>query len=179
MQVCRIAAERRDIAFHPVQGGLLVLKPVIAGLAPLRPGVQAGKRQETQRAKAVVEGHDHHAVLLGQHTAVVHASSPGHETAAVYPDHHRQVAGGGGQLRRVDVQVQAVFAALDLTRHLAGHRKQRQHHLRTDTAKLTGVSERTPGRGGLRSLPAQLTHGRGGVGNAEEALDAALLPGAR
>ena len=123
--------------------------------------------EETEAAEAVVERHQHHAVL-GELRPVVVVRRSADEGAAVDPDHHgqpgpRRSAGG-----REDVDRQAVFARLH------AWAQQEGGHLQAGGAVVAGVAHATPWRGRLRRPPAQGSERRRGEGDVLEAGDSVL-----
>lgn len=81
------------------------MQAVIAHRAAL---LKSAGREETQRAEPVIDGDHHHLLLAGQRGGVKVAARARLVAAAVNPDHHGQLP---RTLRRIHVQVQAVFCA--------------------------------------------------------------------
>ena len=106
--VFRIAAECRDVLFHPMQRQNLIGD---AFRAIAQPGLAGGIRQieKPENAQTIIERNDH-AVAGCQMPAVVDALAAGadHEGAAMDPHHHRPLESVAA--RRPHVQVEAVFA---------------------------------------------------------------------
>ena len=154
-----VAAEAGDVVAHPAQGGDLVAHAEV-GL------FQRGQVKESERAESVVDGDDDDIAALGEHRAVVEASSlPGAdgEGAAVDPDHDRTggvVCGG-----RPDVEEEAV---LGLLLRGAAHQgiERLVGNLGGDWAEGLAVEHVVPA--GMRSgdAEAQIADRRGGVGDA-------------
>ncbi len=131
---------------------------------------RAGWARNPRAPEPIVDG-DHHDALLGQVLPVVdpHRTGPGDEAAAVDPHHHREAL-ARRRRRRPDVQIEAVLALLpyikvELSRVLG---------LRTRRAKGRAGPGLPPRSDGLRRLPAQLAHRRGGIGDALEVPDPVL-----
>ena len=106
----RIAAECRDVLLHPLEGGLLVEQPVVAGGVVRRFLRQFGMDEEAEDVGPVVDGHRDHA-FAGHVLAVVARlrAVAVLEAAAEDIDEYRQflVARLGGS---PDVEVEAVLA---------------------------------------------------------------------
>jgi hypothetical protein len=84
--------------------------------------------------------------------------------AAINPDHHGQACSRLGIGRRPDVQVQAVLAGARVAKDHVGI----QVCLHAAMAEVCGIAYAGPLRRRLRRLPAQRSHGRGGVRDAEK-----------
>src|SRR5208283_1295387 len=115
--------------------------------------------EESQITDAVFDSDDDHAVfheLLGG----VRSAAPLDESATVDPKHHRQA--GTTRLRCKNIQEQAILVAPSCLRAL--------------TAELSRF-EISSGKGSvrLRRFPAQKSHGRSRVGDAEKFVHAICL----
>src|SRR5437867_11398573 len=122
-------------------------------------------REEARRPEAVVE-RDDHGTLLREARAVVAllTTETGAEATTVNPHHHRPRCGGGAQLRRPDVQVEAVLGhtsceGIDVSVDLCLH---------AVLPELVGTPDTGPARRSLRRTPAQSSHRRRCVGNTAE-----------
>lgn len=104
----RIAAEGLDVRTNPAQHLQLILEAIVAGT------VQGLGAEEAQRSQAKV-GRNEYDVVVQQEVRAVEAADAGATlpAAAMEPHHHRQRAVHSRRARRVDIQVQAVLAALD------------------------------------------------------------------
>ena len=89
--VAGIAAKGCNIIACPTEGGNRVEGAVVAGVVQ-RITIGKGRvREPTQRSKPIVDG-DHHHIFLGcQRIATVAAPVTNAVTAAVQPQHNRQV----------------------------------------------------------------------------------------
>jgi hypothetical protein len=132
----------------------------------------SARRQAAASApEPVVDGDDHSGALRGQLAAVVVVALAVHQAAAVDPDQHRQVlevagafAGEGGG---PDVEVETVFVGVGRPGEDA-----EGGDLGAGGAVLGGFADVAPRRGLLGRAPAEVADRRGGVGDAEVAVDA-------
>ena len=110
--------------------------------------------EPAEHAEAVVDGDDDDVAFGREARPVVDARIADRVAAAVDPHHHRQARVAlrhrvAGELRRVDVEVEAVFVADDLGR--VGHVE-----LHALLAGLARLAHAIPGFGRLGCAPAQL-----------------------
>jgi hypothetical protein len=95
----RIAAKRRDIAFHPSEGQLLIHDAIVARrrravciVVVVRIGsfcTQCRMSQESQRSKPVVDGNYNHS-LFDQTLGIVVIAFTNYECTSMNPEHHWQ-----------------------------------------------------------------------------------------
>jgi hypothetical protein len=125
--------------------------------------------EEAEAAQPIVEG-DHHHPLTGQGRAVVEGrrARAVDEAAAVDPHHHRR-SRGGLQVRREDVEAEAVLAHGQGAHAIVGPVVA----LRADGAIAVPGPNPVPGRCRPGRPPAQITYGRSGIGDVLEGDDAA------
>ena len=161
----RIAPEGLDVALDPAQHGLLVQDAVIAERVTF--AVQRWVGKESEQAQPVIHRHDDSRAAVGpaggELAAVVVARLAVDVSTAVDPHDHRVPLAVVGEIRREDVQVQAVLVDAARTREGAQFR-----HLRAGACEPGRIAWRAPMLDRLRRPPAQLTHRGRGVGNAEE-----------
>ena len=132
---------------------------------------QRRKREETEASNSIVHG-DKDDTLLGELNAgrVGRGARTARETAAVDPDHHRQIASGRIS-RTPDVQIQAILGRpLGRRRARARSRARRRpaSSLHTAPAEFRGLSHSRPPRRRLWWTPPQLTDRGRREGNALE-----------
>jgi hypothetical protein len=103
--IAGVATEPGDVGPHPLQGGLLVHDPVVAGRAA---GIAQGRvGQEAHGAEPVVDGDDDDAPGNEGPSFGIGRGVAGGEGTAVDPDHDRVGALARG---RVDVEIETVLA---------------------------------------------------------------------
>jgi hypothetical protein len=163
----RIAAERRDIARHPLQGQHDVRQALVARAGVVGPA-QLAQVQIAQHAQPMVGGHHHHVVLAGQHRTVLRraAAGTGRVAAAMAVDHHRPALAAAG--RGPDVQHQAVLARRGLVEPI-----DRGRILQRRRPQPGGVPHPGPGRDRLGRLEAGGARDAGPVRHALVGVDAA------
>ena len=184
--VVRIAAEGADIVPHPFERLDLVEQTVVARRAVGRFGDQLLVCEVAEHAQAVAHVDDDHALAREPQAAVIGVPGlSGLQRAAVDEDVHRQAADLAGGLPHVDVErILAhgrdiivferdliVVIADDLRQRAVQRRIRRLHGLRREAVADQRAG---PGHGILRLAPAQLAHGRLGVGDAREDLHRAV-----
>ena len=108
-----IAAKRRDVLFHPMQGQLLVFQRRVTGSRQRR------MAQEPEGAETVIQRHHHRVAFLRQPGTVVLIAATGDEGSAVDKHHHRCTT-PGNPCRCVHVQAQAILTLLTTGRQRAG-----------------------------------------------------------
>ena len=126
--------------------------------------------QIAEHVQAVVDGHHHHVAMGGERAAVEArgCARAGGPAAAMQP-HHDRAQLTGCQFRRINIEVQAVFAH-GLQRHIPGvQRRLFLGVLRRGIAERIGVTDAGPGRHRCGRQKAVRAPGRGGVGNSLEA----------
>jgi hypothetical protein len=131
---------------------LLVDQPVVADVAAR---TERGVRQESERAKPVVDGHDDDVALGRQPPRVVDVTAARNEAAAVDPYHYRALPDAGPNRRGPYIQGEAVLAGrLAATAFLDA--------LRTG---FTAIPHSRPRPRRPRRLPAQRPHWWCGIRN--------------
>ena len=167
--VVRIAAELGDVLLDPLQALDHVQDTVVAGHAVRAFGRQLGMGQEAEDAEAVVDGHEHHAVVGELLTVELGLGAPAFAVAAAMnPVRDREFLAGLAGGRRPDVQVQAVFTALRFLaiapfgEIAAGI----VDGLVAGMAEAVGLHHAVPRNDGLRFLPAEVANRRRGVRDA-------------
>jgi hypothetical protein len=172
--VARVAAERGDVALHPLEGGRLVGEAIVAVGAVVALVREPVGGEEPERAQPVVGADDHHALRRQVVTDVVRLlRRSGGEPATVDPEHDGKVVGVGG---RPDVQRQAVVVGV---RDRRDRRQRRVGVLGTGGAGHGGVENPAIGLPGVGRPPGVVPDRRGGVGNRQErpdAIDGAVAP---
>src|SRR5262249_21393575 len=163
----RIAAERDDVSLYPLQRGDHVHDAEVARAAAVGFLGQLGIREESEQAKAGVQG-QHHGALPGQYLAIVLGlrAGAGVVPAAINPDHDRTLVGRGFR-SGPDVEVKAILA------HLLHGRDGRLLH--PDGTELVCFADAFPMRNRLRGAAAQKPNRRSREGNAS--VDAHLRAG--
>src|SRR5947207_14281756 len=88
----RVAAERSDVPLHPLEGGDLVHVGVVAFKLFRMLSVKRGEGEETEAPQTVVES-DQDDALPGEldPRSARRGAAAEHESAAVDPDHDRQL----------------------------------------------------------------------------------------
>ena len=163
----------RDVGFDPLQRGDHVHQAVVARRSVGFLGEVRGG-QKPEHAEPVVDG-DQDDALERQEVAIVArlGTCSAGESAAVNPEHHRQLALVGCVGRRVDVEKEAI---------LAGGAVQKDHifedaALGAVRAVLGGVAIALPLGRGLRRFPAQVADRRRGVRQAQKRFHLAVIDG--
>ncbi len=177
----RIAAERADIAPHPLQRRDLVEQAVIARYAFGRFGAERGMREPAEDAEPVIDRHEDNAAPR-KFAAVVHRAGARSELqrAAVDPDDHRRAVGAFG---RPDIERQAILA--HRTRRLEIDARGRIGRLDAVGAEGTRFANTLPFFRRRGRAPAAFADRRRGIGDAAkdaqpvlaDARDAALGDG--
>ena len=167
--VGRIATEDLDVAMDPAEGLHLVEKAVIARALTLALGREQGMSQESAHTEAVVDG-DEDDVASGEGGAVkLHLIAVAVLIgSAVYPDHHGQLVAPLGLGRLPDIEVEAILAhrgCLTLIELPPVERALLLAALQRGSAPGVASAHTLPRLHRLRGLPAQVAHGRGGIGN--------------
>jgi len=164
--VAGVAAERRGVGPHPLEGQALVEQAVVPHRAVVGLGRQLLGGEEPERAEPVVRAH-HHDAFGGQVVTLVvgHVVRTLDEAAAVDPDHDRQVLDVLGRAR---VQAQAV-------RGRVGRDQERRGRAaggpRASRARTGGVEGLAPRLARLGRAPGPLPHRRFGVRDGGERPD--------
>ena len=105
-----IAAERRDVALHPLQRGHQVEHAVIAGGVNRRLRRQFRMRQESKRIEPMIERDDDDALCRQIGPVIAGLGARTDDKAAAVDPHHDRHWRCGFQRRRPDVEVQAILA---------------------------------------------------------------------
>ena len=161
----RVAAERRDVVAHPLQGRHLVEETEVRR--------RVGQERETLDAEPVVDRDGDHTVA-GEGGAVHQRDRAGavDEGPAVDPHEHRETrcAGVGGPYAQVEV----VVAGDRRIRHEGVERRREARH-RCRRAVRGRFTDAGPARRGIRGAETPVADGCGGVRDAEEGGDAVAL----
>ena len=181
-----VAAKARDIVAHPLQSLDLIEQAVVAGGAVFRFRHQLFVGQITEHAETVGKVDIHRALPRQVFPAVVAVPGlPGLQRAAVDIDVHRQPLRRAGGLEDVDVQrVLAdrgaevvlqrdlvIVIADDLGERVIDRQVGRLH---AHGRKVVAQAHAVPALHILRLAPAQLVHGRCGIGDTGIDLDRAV-----
>src|ERR1700719_4624214 len=130
-------------------------------------------RQKSEYTQAIIDRDDDHTSYTGKPARVEIVAFPGREITAMDPDHDGTPTQIGATLgltaaclpvivvsRHIHVQEQAIFGA-------AGYADDASS-LRAMAAEFRRTEDPGPTRVRLRRLPAQISHRRSGIGNAEK-----------
>ena len=164
----RIPAEKEDVIADPAEGELLVHETVIPGgigieiVVPIRIRLFRGKSgmgEKPESAKTVIDGDDDDAVLYQRGRIVVIAFA-NDEGASVDPNHHRAEPRLTVGVWSEDVEEEAILGD--------GLDSEWRGRLGAVVAELRGFKRCEPRSVPHGWTPAQITHRRSGVRNAEE-----------
>ena len=162
----RVAAERRDVLLHPLQGPQHVAESEV-GVEPPVTRVEPAQFQEAERTHPVVQGDDDRAAAVPgvrgtghQRPGVIQRLTPRAEDvgAAVHPHQDRQPGAGHTARWSPYVEEQAVLRCPG-----AGTHRYRALGLRAHRAVTGCVGHLGPRLGPHRRPPAKLTRRRGRI----------------
>ncbi|SLH15272.1 Uncharacterised protein [Mycobacteroides abscessus subsp. abscessus] len=153
--VVRVAAERGDVAPHPLQGRHLVAQAEVVVERPCGRG-EFAEVDVAEGAEPVVQRHDHHVAAQRQSRAGVQAERGGaHHVAAAVDEHHHRTRGDRRGRGHDDIQCQRILAG-----RLIGARADTgtAAMLERRRGELGRVPHARPGLHRLRGAEAQLAH---------------------
>ena len=149
---------------HPPQRRRLIEQAVIPSRISPRLFRQFRVHKKPENAQPVIHAHDNHALLRQMCPILPRLRSRARgESSPINPNHHRQLRPRSFR-RSPHIQRQAVFTAARVVKlHVTVN-----FSLHAVRAELRNSPHPTPFRRGHRRLPAQLSHRRRSVGDAQK-----------